>query len=142
MSSDFKCSILIIAVVFVIFLGIFSKELFPPSFYDNSSPGTGTKTNISTISTALDAFDVDLQRYPTTEEGLGALYIRPARLAADQPWRGPYLKGHDTLKDGWGREIRYLCPGKHYAEGYDLISAGRDGKFDTDDDIANYSLSE
>ena len=41
------------------------------------------------LAKALEVFEVDVKRYPTTEEGLQALVTQPAGLAA---WRGPYIK--------------------------------------------------
>ena len=44
-----------------------------------------------------------------------------------------------TLVDQWGHKYFYDYPGKHIANGYDLFSAGEDGKPGTDDDIVNWS---
>src|SRR3954454_7431289 len=51
------------------------------------------KTDIQAIDTAVEAFQVDCQRYPTNEEGLGALITAPAGV--QDKWRGPYLKRND-----------------------------------------------
>jgi len=91
-------------------------------------------TDISTIGSALDAFEVDLGYYPKTSDGLGLLLNEP-RDAKD--WRGPYLKS-DIPKDPWGNPYIYECPGRHNNKGYDLISMGPDGRRDTDDDITNW----
>jgi hypothetical protein len=40
-------------------------------------------------------------------------------------------------RDAWGRELNYALPGKLNPQGYDIISAGPDGLFGTQDDIAN-----
>jgi general secretion pathway protein G len=47
------------------------------------------KAEISILSGALDTFEVDNGRYPTTEEGLRALVEQPANA---ESWR-PYIKG-------------------------------------------------
>jgi general secretion pathway protein G len=48
-------------------------------------------------------------------------------------WHGPYL---DKLpQDPWGNYYLYVYPGKHNPAGYDLYSAGVDGKAGTDDDV-------
>jgi len=71
---------------------------------------------------ALDTFRIDVGRYPTGEQGLAALNVRPGNEAR---WGGPYLsKG--IPKDPWGREYAYRFPGEH--GDYDLISLGRDGR--------------
>ena len=80
------------------------------------------KTQIEMLETALDAFKLDVGRYPTTEEGLKALVENPGV----EGWDGPYLKKKKIPKDPWGREYIYRCPGEH--GDYDLLSYGADGK--------------
>ncbi len=80
------------------------------------------KTQIEMLSTALDAFKLDVGRYPTTEEGLKALIENPGI----EGWDGPYLKKKKIPKDPWGRDYIYRCPGEH--GDYDLFSYGADGR--------------
>jgi general secretion pathway protein G len=97
---------------------------------------TAAKTQISQLEVALDAFEIDLSRYPTTTEGLRALVERPASEA--EGWQQPYLK-RDVPNDPWGNEYAYRCPGQYNEDGYDLYSLGPDGKLGGDDDITNWS---
>src|SRR5215212_6321194 len=62
-----------------------------PKFTNRSEQArtTAAKTDISAMDTALDAFEVDCGRYPSNEEGLGALVAQPASV---ENWRGPYIK--------------------------------------------------
>jgi general secretion pathway protein G len=53
-------------------------------------------------------------------------------------WHGPYLDSNQLPVDPWGNPYIYYFPGKHNASGYDLLSAGLDGKEGTDDDIGNW----
>ncbi|OQX86885.1 MAG: type II secretion system protein GspG [Candidatus Omnitrophica bacterium 4484_70.2] len=87
----------------------------------------------SNISLALDLFELDMGRYPTTEEGLKAL--REYNGSDKEKWRGPYLK--KMPKDPWGREYIYRCPGTHNND-YDLYSAGPNGIEGDSDDIKNW----
>jgi general secretion pathway protein G len=84
---------------------------------------------------ALDLFMLDVGRYPTTDEGLEALWSCPASVPAGK-WEGPYLKRRAIL-DPWGNSVAYYCPPRHGGLDYDLISAGPDGVENTDDDITN-----
>ncbi len=96
---------------------------------------TAAQVDIANIELALDAFEVDCGRYPTTQEGLTALFEQPA----DTPdWMGPYLK-RGIPKDPWGNPYVYRCPGQHNADGYDLHSYGPDGQDGGEDDIDNWS---
>ncbi len=84
------------------------------------------------IALALDMFEMDINRYPTTDEGLGALRSNPASLSN---WKGPYLKKEP--KDPWGKPYSYKFPGTHNND-YDLYSAGPNGIESDSDDIGNW----
>ena len=97
---------------------------------------TAAKTDISSMETALDAFEVDCGRYPSTEEGLRALVEAPGNV---QNWRGSYLK-RGVPKDPWGNEYVYRFPGGNAANSYDLYSFGPDGR-EGGDDITNFATN-
>jgi general secretion pathway protein G len=92
------------------------------------------------MQTALGAFNVDYDRYPTSAEGLVALVTRPANIP-EAPWHGPYLE--KVPHDPWGHEYVYHSPGMHNTNRFDLYSLGPDGRSksggDDADDINNWS---
>lgn len=96
---------------------------------------TAAKTQISNISTALDAFEVDNGYYPSGSDGLQELIEEPKDA---KNWRGPYLK-QNIPNDPWGNAYIYEYPGKHNDKGYDLMSMGPDGRVGGTDDITNWS---
>jgi general secretion pathway protein G len=81
------------------------------------------------ISLALDLFEQDVGRYPTTEEGLGVLITDPGIPG----WKGPYFKG-DLKPDPW--DIPYSYTLSTTGIGYVLVSAGPDRQLGTADDIS------
>jgi len=97
---------------------------------------TAAKTQIAQLEVALDAFEIDLSRYPTTAEGLKALVEKPASDASE--WQQAYLK-RAIPKDPWGNDYVYRYPGQYNENGYDLYSLGPDRKLGGDDDITNWS---
>lgn len=97
---------------------------------------TAAKTQISQLEVALDAFEIDCGRYPTTVEGLQALVTKPP--SDSDGWNGPYLSKGVPL-DPWGGEYIYRYPGQMNQDGYDLCSYGPDGRQGGDDDINNWS---
>ena len=97
---------------------------------------TQATTQIAQFELALDAFEIDLGRYPTTTEGLAALVQKPAAL---DKWESPYLKRSTIPQDPWGNPYVYKQPGQHNEYGYDLYCAGPDGQQNTSDDITNWS---
>ena len=86
----------------------------------------------------LEVFEVETGRYPTTEEGLGALISEPADV---QGWHGPYIK-RGVPSDPWGNLYEYRYPGQENEDGYDLWSKGPDtnddGGKEGSDDIKNW----
>jgi general secretion pathway protein G len=111
--------------------------LVVPKFTKRSEQAkvTGARTDIANIEVALDAFEVDCGRYPTTEEGLKVLVDEPSGLSG---WHGPYLK-RGMPKDTWGNPYMYRQPGQHNTSSYDLYSFGPDGQEGGADDIDNWS---
>ncbi len=110
----------------------------PPDRSRQQAQVTKAKVDISTLGMALDMFDLDNGRYPSTVTGLKALVTQPPGM--DQ-WSGPYIKGAVPL-DPWGHAYVYVCPGAHNADGYDLSSFGPDGKEGGGDDVDNWSRGE
>jgi general secretion pathway protein G len=102
---------------------------------------TAAKQDIRTLETALDFYQMDNFRYPSTDQGLKALVEKPD--PAPPKWRtGGYLKATTVPKDPWGAEYRYLQPGTK-GGAYDLCSMGADGEpggEETDADICSWNL--
>jgi len=96
-----------------------------PTLYQRIQPAkeTAARAQMENFSMALDSFLIDMGRYPSTQEGLAVLRIKPAG-AADQ-WHGPYLK-KDLPADPWGHPYHYRAPGRN--GGYEIVSYGADGR--------------
>ncbi|MFC4161819.1 type II secretion system major pseudopilin GspG [Chitinimonas lacunae] len=113
---------LIELLIVMVILGLLAALVGPRLFGQvDGAKIDATKSQLSSIGTALDAYRLDLGRYPTTEEGLAGLRVKPADDAPGASrWRGPYLP--KTPKDGWGNDFHYKAPGDH--GDYDLWSGG------------------
>lgn len=85
------------------------------------------RSQIEMLGLALDAYRLDNDRYPSTEQGLAALREPPHAGEAPGNWRGPYLR-RLVPDDPWGRAYVYAAPGRANVDGYDLYSLGRDGR--------------
>lgn len=99
---------------------------------------TAAVSQISTFSTALDAFEIDNGFYPRGKTGLNDLFVQPRDA---QNWRGPYLK-NEPPKDPWGNDYIYESPGKHNPTSYDIMSMGPDGRVGGDDDITSWTNNQ
>jgi general secretion pathway protein G len=102
-----------------------------------------SRLDIRAISTALDMYQMDNFRYPTTQQGLEALVKAPTGEPVPRNWRPQgYLKSRSVPKDQWGNDYVYLQPGREGLP-YDLYTLGADGQpggEDSDADIGNWNL--
>jgi general secretion pathway protein G len=85
------------------------------------------RSQIQILALALDAYRVDNDAYPLTEQGLEALRTMPLGGTPVPNWRGPYLRQIVPL-DPWGKAYVYIVPGVANPNGYDLYTLGKDGQ--------------
>lgn len=122
------------------------------------------KTQIGMFQSALERYAVDMNTFPSTEDGLQALVSKPgsagdssdssdsgsdssgssdggeATGAAGGNWDGPYIKAESLPKDPWGNAFGYEFPPTHNSMNVpDIWSFGPDGQENTDDDIVSWS---
>jgi len=125
----------------IVILGLLVAFVAPALF------ATGEKAKVDLTKAAVDSgfgnalslYRMAMNHYPTDEEGgLKALYEKPSDEEAAKKWAGPYIEKPENLKDAWGHEYIYKCPGQYNEQGYDLSSPGPDGKEGSDDDIVNW----
>jgi general secretion pathway protein G len=90
------------------------------------------RIQVDALGAAVDAFNLDVGRFPTEEEGLRVLVDRPQDA---QGWDGPYLRKRESLIDPWRHPYRYRRPGK--SGDYDVFSWGADGKEGGEDDASD-----
>jgi general secretion pathway protein G len=105
----------------------------PKIGHGRNFPHMSAQTDIrGGIKAALDAYRMDNGFYPKSLNNL----IQQSSDAKN--WRGPYFDPPKVPIDPWGDNYIYEFPGKHNTNGYDLFSAGPDGKEGTKDDIGNW----
>jgi len=95
-----------------------------------------TRSDLQAISQALDLYKLDNYKYPTTEQGLEALVVKPDN-ARNWP-EGGYLK--KVPNDKWGNPFVYISPGSTGA--YDLYSLGADGAEGGEGSAADISVHD
>lgn len=92
--------------------------------YIDQAKIAATKSQIDTLSMALNSYFFDCGAYPTKEQGLDALWTKPASAA--EGWNGPYLQ-KPVPKDAWGVPYDYSIPGPNGLP-FGVRSFGSDGK--------------
>ncbi len=103
------------------------------------------KAQIKVFEEALDHFRRDNGYYPSTEQGLDALVVKPSvgRIPKRYPSKG-YLKGGKIPQDPFQCDYQYYKPGLQ-GHDYEIYSLGADcqeGGEDTDADIASFETDE
>lgn len=110
-------------LVVMVIIGLLAGYVGPKYFSQiGKSESKAAMAQIDALTKALDAYRLDVGRYPTTEEGLAALMTAPQNEAR---WRGPYL-AKALPNDPWGKPYLYKSPGEH--GDYDVFSFGKDGQ--------------
>jgi general secretion pathway protein G len=74
---------------------------------------------------ALNSYFLDCGVYPTTEQGLQALWEKPILEPVPKGWEGPYID-KAVPNDPWNNEFEYLNPGPHGLP-FGVRSFGADG---------------
>jgi general secretion pathway protein G len=121
-------------LVVIVIIGLLAAYVGPRYFSQLNKSERGTaKAQIESFGKALDAYRLDTGRYPSTEQGLNALMIKPN----DEPkWAGPYLQKAVPM-DPWGRAYIYRSPGQ--GGEFDLLSMGKDGQLGGEAENADIS---
>lgn len=99
-----------------------------------SDRAASTKIKMQAIKFGIKAHHFIKGEYPKTRKDLAHIYEEPSKL----PIQLKQLRKEEPLEDAWQRDFRYVCPGEHNPDSYDLWSMGEDGKDGTKDDITNW----
>ena len=115
---------LIELMVVLVIIGVLAA-LIVPNVLDRADDArvTAARTDITNIMQALKLYRLDNQRYPTAEQGLQALVIKPTAGPVPGNWK-LYLE--KLPNDPWGRPYQYLNPG--IKGEIDVMSFGADGQ--------------
>ena len=119
--------ILVISIIMILF-GVIGPRLVGKT---KQAKVNATVMQMENLKQALQLFEINAARFPTSNEGLKALVEKPSGLT-DAEWPDRYV---DELPvDPFGTPFEYHFPSQH-GNDYDLISAGPDKQMGTEDDI-------
>ena len=111
---------LVVVTIIALFAALVAPRMLRRS---DTARITAARAQINSFMTALGAYKLDTGLFPTTEQGLQALRVKPQGV---NQWEGPYLP-QEIPVDPWGRPYVYKYPGEHGDEP-DVISYGADGQ--------------
>ena len=130
-------------MVVLLIIGILAATILPNVVgKSDRAKRVKARADVTMIESFLDQFYLDMDRYPTTEEGLHVLYEKPEDDAAR--WGGPY-PAKRIPKDPWKNPYVYEYPASRSDLQYDLFSRGRDGEEGgeaEDADVTNWMSDE
>lgn len=110
-------------LVVLAILGLLAAIVGPQVIrYLGSSKTQTAQVQVRNIAASIQLYRLDVGRYPTNEEGLGALIKGPASAVM---WNGPYLPDSSAITDPWGKPYLLKSPGEHGE--LDVFSYGSDG---------------
>ena len=107
-----------------------------------------TKAKMKNLESALEFYRMDNARYPSSEQGLRSLVIKPTTEPEPRNYPpGGYLQrgGPAAMADAWDKDFFYESPGQHHPHSFDMWSLGADGApggEDADSDIQNWTQEE
>ena len=111
--------LLVVVAILALLAGIVGPQVMKRL---GDSKTKAAKIQIEELSSALEMYKIDTNRYPTTEQTLQALVQQPAGVDG---WNGPYLRKNFVPQDPWKKDYNYRYPGRN-AE-YEIYSLGADG---------------
>ncbi len=113
-------------LVVIAILGLLIGLVAPAALRQLSSARLSVaRQSIERLSSVLDLYKLDIGTYPTTEQGLQALVVKPPDV---EGWSGPYLKGDKVPVDAWNHPYVYRNPSSRPNHEYDLCSLGPSGQ--------------
>jgi general secretion pathway protein G len=115
--------ILVVIAVISLLAALVAPNVFQ---HVGTAKDAAARSQIEMLGAALDAYRLDNGRYPTTAQGLDALWSEPTLNPRPTNWRGPYLRKAVPM-DPWSNQYVYVSPGEVNPTGYDLVSYGADG---------------
>jgi len=94
--------------------------------YIDRARKVSARNQIETLSLALNAYALDCRQYPSKEQGLNALWVKPVLEPMPAGWSGPYVN-KKIGADPWDHPYEYTVPGPNGLP-FGLRSFGTDGK--------------
>ena len=93
-----------------------------------------TKSQISLLEDAVQAYTLSVGVPPNTQQGLEALIVQPGDLPSPEKWTGPYLDKQSLPLDPWGNQYEYE---QINADQFRIWSPGPDKASGSEDDISS-----
>ena len=124
-------------ILFILFLGLlltFGSFVYASRYLSRISQIENTRRELNFIQGDLNQYEEVSKTYPSTAQGLEALVERPTSAPLPEDWVQSY---QEVPVDLWQKPYRYQFPGTKDPTRPEIISAGPDGVFGTEDDLSS-----
>jgi general secretion pathway protein G len=112
---------LVVLVIIGLLAGLVGPQLLGRV---DTSKVTAAETQIRMLKASIETMRLDVNRFPTQDEGLAMLMAQPKDERTARKWRGPYLSEEVPL-DPWGNPYIYKPT---TPTTFELYSYGADGQ--------------
>jgi general secretion pathway protein G len=93
------------------------------------------KGQVGILKSGVNLYKFHTRNFPSD---LNGLVVKPGDAAVANRWEGPYLDAGKVPLDPWDHDYKFVAPGKHNPDSFDIWSMGPDGQDGTADDIGNW----
>jgi general secretion pathway protein G len=111
---------LVVVTIIALFAAVVGVQMFKKA---DQARVTAAKVQVNNFMDALGQYKLDTGVFPTTDQGLISLRVKPEGV---ENWNGPYMP-KDVPPDPWGHPYLYKYPGDHGDEP-DILCYGADGQ--------------
>lgn len=131
--------ILVVVLIISILAGVVGVSVYR---HPAAAKKTAARMMIQNFESALKIYKLEQDRFPTQEQGLEALCVKPTAppVPKNYPAEG-YLDSRVLPLDPWGRPYVYLAPGRNQSP-YEIICYGDDGEEGGEGDAADMTSDE
>ena len=114
-------TIIVIAIIMI----LTSTVGFMAFKYVDKAKTATARSQIETLSLALNSYFFDTKAFPSSQQGIASLWKKPDGTPFAEGWDGPYIE-KEIKSDPWGNEYVYTVPGPHGLP-FGISSYGADG---------------
>lgn len=118
----FAETIVVLAIILILTAGVAVSVVK----YIDKARITTAKSQIEVYKFALQSYYIDCGVYPSSEQGLKALFEKPVLYPVPENWDGPYID-KVVQKDPWGNEYVYTTLTTNGLP-FTITSYGADGR--------------
>jgi len=133
--SGFTLMEVLLVLAILVILGSLAAVSFRGVMSDSDKKAADAQVKL--FRTPIDTYEMTFRKWPTSLQSL----VAPPPDVDQKKWQeviAPMYTAGKIPLDPWGQEYKFVAPGTHNPNGYDVWSSGPDRADGTADDIGNW----